>query len=160
MHCFVLKFLNLTGLIFLTISLPIFSIFRCCSPKSLNASLALGCGSLTASAEKTSPIALTAWWRSTWAYTQSHNNNIPMKSRSNCLTCSTRLQWSTNPRYITSVSCSSCNFFTKVSLHKIARDKPSASAVDELMFSTNRCLTFFKTISKLFPCLGSACNLL
>lgn len=45
-------------------------------------------------------------------------------------------------------------------LQRIARLRPSASAVSELILSTRRCFTFFNIISNVLPSFTSACNLL
>ena len=54
----------------------------------------------------------------------------------------------------------SSNRFSKLSLHKMALESPSASAVELDMFSTKRCLTFFRIKSNVLPWAGSACSLL
>jgi len=100
--------------------------------------------------------------------------------------CSMCRKCSTSPLYKYSVASNSSSFFTRLSasrtkfressginqlathcrciyrlpLHKIARLIPRASAVVELMLSTIRCFIFFRMMSKLLPCFGSACNLL
>ena len=67
---------------------------------------------------------------------------------------------STKPRYIPSHRLRSSRRFNKLSLHKIALESPRASAVELDMFSTKRCLTFFKIKSNVLPWAGSACSLL
>ena len=71
-----------------------------------------------------------------------------------------RLVTSTNPRYIDSILLSSSSFFNKLSLHKMALDRPRASAVELDMFSTTRCFTFFNIKSSVLPWEGSAWSLL
>lgn len=67
---------------------------------------------------------------------------------------------STSPLYIPSHRFKSSSRFSKLSLHKMALERPSASAVELDRFSTKRCLTFFRIKSKVFPCEGSAWSLL
>ena len=67
---------------------------------------------------------------------------------------------STKPRYIPSHRLRSSRRFNKLSLHKIALESPRASAVELDMFSTKRCLTFFKIKSNVLPWAGSAWSLL
>lgn len=76
----------LTGLTLCSILTPRRSIFLCCSPKSRKASLARGCGSLTAIVANTSPIPRIACISSEYAY----------KNNKNALT----FNWWTNNSYI------------------------------------------------------------
>jgi hypothetical protein len=63
---------------------------------------------------------------------------------------------STKPRYIPSQRLRSSRRFNKLSLHRIALESPRASAVELDMFSTKRCLTFFRIKSNVLPWAGSA----
>jgi hypothetical protein len=67
---------------------------------------------------------------------------------------------STKPRYIPSQRLRSSRRFNKLSLHRIALESPRASAVELDMFSTKRCLTFFRIKSNVLPWAGSAWSLL